>query len=127
MSTEEAGARRFLYSPGDHPYLQAVSASKVLLVLAIVLACGAEAFGLVTILSIVLPETIGPWAKLGPLAAWVVVAPIGLLALAAGLGLRSGPTGLRRTCVILSIICLALPVVASAAGNLEGSPPSIGP
>ena len=87
--------------------------------LAIVLASVAEAFGILAILSIVLPGPFGEWAELGLLAAWAVVAPIGLLTLAAGWRLKSGPPGMRRVCVIISILCLVLPVLATVASSLR--------
>jgi len=93
--------------------------SRVLLVLAIVLASVAEALGILAVLAIVLPGPFGEWAEHGKLATWAVVAPIGLLTLVAAWRLKSGPPGMRQVCVIISILCLVLPVVATVAWNMQ--------
>jgi hypothetical protein len=85
-----------------------------------VLAGAAVVWGAIALLSILMPGPSGEWAALYVMAAWVVNLPLGLAALAIGMLAREGAPRSRRFCVIMALIALLLPVVASLVWSRPG-------
>jgi hypothetical protein len=83
---------------------------------ALVLAFPAIIWGVFVVWSTAFPPVCGDASGvvgLGVAACWLVDLPIGLLALASGLLVKSGAARLRKICIGISLVTLALPIIAS--------------
>jgi len=84
---------------------------------ALVLAFPAIIWGVFVMWSTAFPPVCGDASGvvgLGVAACWLVDLPIGLLALASGLLVKSGAARLRKFCIGVSLVTLALPIIASS-------------
>jgi len=82
---------------------------------ALVLSVPAVVIGLFMAWSTAFPPPCGDWSgftPLGVLECWVADLPIGVLNLAMGLFVRKGAPGLRKMCILASLVTLSLPMIA---------------
>jgi hypothetical protein len=83
-------------------------------IIALVLGSAAMLWGLFCAYLAAFPGPCGdnPGPGLGVIEAFVLDVPVGLLALLIGLFVKKGSRGMRRNCIVISIVTLALPVIA---------------
>jgi len=82
---------------------------------ALVFACAAMMWGVFCVYLAAFPGPCGdnPGPGLGVIESFVVDVPIGLLALAIGLFVKKGSCRMRWICIVISLVTLALPVIAN--------------
>lgn len=80
---------------------------------AIFLASAAVMWGVAAVYSVAFPGPSGEWAKLAVFASYVINVPFGLAAISIGLFVKTGSARLRRICIVVSLVALALPILAS--------------
>ena len=80
---------------------------------AIFLASAAVLWGIAAAYSVAFPGPSGEWANLAVFASYAINVPVGLAAISIGLFVKTGSARLRRICVVVSLVALALPVLAS--------------
>ncbi|MGO9847251.1 MAG: hypothetical protein ACLPKT_11800 [Methylocella sp.] len=86
-------------------------------IIALVFAFPAVVWGVVVVWSTAFPPICGDSSgvvAMGVAECWIVDLPIGLLALAIGLFVKSGSARLRKICIGTSLIILSLPIIASS-------------
>ena len=69
--------------------------------------------GIAAACSVAFPGPSGEWAVLAVYASYVVNVPVGLTALGVGLLVKRGSARLRRICIVVSLVALWLPILAS--------------
>lgn len=82
-------------------------------VVVLLLGAAAVLFGIGAVYTIAHPGPSGEWTGLAVGLAYVVNVPVGLADLAVGLLVKRGIAGLRGICIAVSVVVLALPVLAS--------------
>jgi hypothetical protein len=84
-------------------------------VVALVLAGGAVIWGCCMVHIALHPGASGEFGGYSVLFAAVVDMPVGLVSLVVGLAVKKGHPALRWTCLVLSVVALALPFLTKAA------------
>ena len=80
---------------------------------ALFLASAAVLWGIAAACSVAFPGPSGEWAVLAVYASYVVNVPVGLTALGVGLLVKRGSARLRRICIVVALVALWLPILAS--------------
>jgi len=80
---------------------------------ALILASAAVMWGIAAAYSVAFPGPSGEWAVLAVYASYAVNVPVGLTALGIGLLVKRGSARLRRICIVVSLVVLWLPILAS--------------
>jgi hypothetical protein len=80
---------------------------------ALILASAAVLWGIAAAYSVAFPGPSGEWAGVAVYASYLVNVPIGLLTLIIGWAVRQGSARLRRACIVVSLVVLSFPILAS--------------
>jgi hypothetical protein len=80
---------------------------------ALFLASAAILWGIAATYSVAFPGPSGEWAVLAVYASYVVNVPVGLIAFGVGLFVKRGSALLRRICIVISLVVLCIPILAS--------------
>jgi len=86
-------------------------------IMALLFAGVAVLWGLFAIYGIAFPELSGEWAVMAVIAVYVINIPAALIGLLVGFTVRRGSAGLRRACVIVSLVALFLPFLVSVLSS----------
>jgi hypothetical protein len=88
-------------------------AAAIALAVAVLPLLAADIVGAAAIGAVLVPGPSGEWAELPLFVAYAFDVPIGLLGLALGGVLRTGPRGLRRLVLVTAVVALLLPLAGS--------------